>query len=345
MDKKYRLGLVICSMLILSAPSIFALEKLSNTEMKSVTAQAGISIASDDVSFFVNWQAKTFRDKGTRNRFGDLLSPDGYVKFDLSSLMILNSNTIFDIGVFNESEMLTYNDQVREDTIERDFPHPLNSMAMVSISRKSRGFPEALFNLNNITVYDHGYGDERTLGDVNFTDIYFFFFFFRLFPPTGDAGCGIRGLGGTRLQISSLAYENPDQETGISMSNVMLGAAFTGDSLPETATSTNELDTSTWAFDEGRFQLGIPYYYHDDPETQDTELHTHPFSLDAATDENRPGDFQSYIAINAPVRGAIRIENISSNISGTSFDMGPIAIDGIRLYKNVVEFPGRGIGN
>jgi hypothetical protein len=47
------------------------------------------------------------------------------------------------------------------------------------------------------------------------------------------------------------------------------------------------------------------------------------------------------VAINAPIKGSIRIENISSS----NFDMGPVAIDGIRLYKNVVEFPGRGIGN
>jgi hypothetical protein len=41
------------------------------------------------------------------------------------------------------------------------------------------------------------------------------------------------------------------------------------------------------------------------------------------------------------MEGSLRIESVSSK----GFDLGPIAIDGLRLYKNRIEFPGRGIGH
>mgnify|MGYP006284974347 CR=1 FL=1 len=347
MNKLICLFIGVLSLFVFFAAPASAIEKLSDAEMHEVTAQAGISVRTGNVSVFLNQQGRQLTDINTYDRFGTALSPNGYVTFDLHSMMILNDTIHMDVGVFNESDALTFTDTYTDETgssqtVERSFAHPLNNLAMVSLYQEAAGDPEYLIQMDNIAVYNHDLVQESMIGDLNISDILTAESALNLFPPASDNGVsGIRGVGGTRIQVDTLKLENPDQHMTASVSGIMMGAAFTGDPLPESESSSSQLDPSTWAFDEGLFQVGIPYYFNDDPEQEDTELNSHPFEFDIVTDDTRSGDFQSYMRLNAPMRGSIRIQNISSD----NFDMGAIAIDGIRLYKNVVEFPGRGIGH
>ena len=328
------LALLFVSVCLFFPKNAAALEKLSNKEMRSLTGQAGITFAPSNAVFEYWSDAVKIQDVNTRDRTGTLFSPDGYVSFDLYALMVADDLFDLDIGVFNETDALEFTDETPDGNVTRTFEHPLNNTAMVFLSHTANE-PQFNLNLNSIAVYNHGTGQESLIGDLDVSGINLYESRLNIYPPASDGTCGLRAIAGARTEIESLIYANPDQLENVAVSNVMLGSGFSGDpSAPE-----------NWTYDEGMFELGIPYYFHDDPEAVDDQLDSHPFTLDIATDTDRPGDFQTYMAINAPMRGSIRIKNISSTTSGTSFDMGPIAIDGIRLYKNVVEFPGRGIGN
>ncbi|MCF8026451.1 MAG: hypothetical protein K9K82_13315 [Desulfobacteraceae bacterium] len=343
-NKAVAIFLVFACLLAVFAlpPPAICIEELSNAEMQAVTGQAGISAAVDNVPLYLDYNGIKFQDAETIKSDGMVATTPGYVKFDVLGLLLLKNTLDLDIGVFVAQEQLSFEDQTGSDTwVTQNFDHPLNDLAMIALRHGSTG-PGSICNFENISVYDHDSGTETLLGALNFSAVQIHESYLHLFPPPVENGVGIRAVGGARVQISSVVYENPAQAASVNISGIMMGAAFTGDELPEGASSTNEIDTSTWAFDTGVFELGIPYYFHDNPDQEDTTLYSYPFSLDITTDDTRSGDFQSYMAINAPVRGAIRIKNVSfSNDS----DMGPIAIDGIRMYKNYIEFPGRGIGN
>lgn len=330
---------VLIAVLFSQAMPALSLEKLSNNEMQKVTGQAGISAAVDEGVLFVQTPTITIWDVGTRDRFGNPLAVDGHISYRTKALLGINEAFSLDIGMPYGGETITVTDVISpEDSTTRTFSHPLSDMAMVAFTQQSDE-PFYTFQTQDIAVYNHGLGEMSQIGGLNLSGLNVFDSRIGLFPPAD--GCGIRGVAGMRGQVGLLELENPDQGLNASLSGIMIGAAFTGDTLPEGPSASSQLDPGTWGFDAGMFELGIPYYYHDDPNQEDTHLHTHPFSVDIGGDPDRPGDFQAYIALNAPVRGSIRIRNISSD----NFDMGAVAIDGIRLYKNVVEFPGRGIGN
>ena len=327
-----------------------ALKELSKEEMRGLTGQAGITLAADNAVFFYYSDSVKFQDVGTVDMNGTTLSPDGYVTFDVSALLTVDDLFDLGVGVFNQSEQLSFTDQTSAGEVTRYFDHPLNNTTMIALAHQADE-PRLDLSIQNISVYNHNLDDPETevhdpqaeslLGDVDVTNARILESRANLFPPATEDASGIRGVGGARMQIESVTYANPNQTAEFSISDIMIGAGFTGDPLPEGPSTTNDIDTTTWAFDTGVFEIGIPYYFHDDPAQEDTTLASYPASLDFATDDTRPDDARPYMAFNAPVRGSIRIKNISSG----NFDMGPIAIDGIRLYKNFIEFPGRGIGN
>lgn len=309
------------------------LEELSTEEMKDISGQAGISLATDDATFHLYADSIKFQDRGTLDKDGGELSPDGYVRFGYKALLVSEDFFELDIGAFNEGE-LAFTDQTADGEVTRTFEHPLNHTAMIFLDQAAGDDPFFNLKIQDISVYNHGLGQETGIGSLDAAGLRLHESRFNLYPPV-EGDCGIRGIIGARAEIGNLTYANPDKTTDskITVSGAMIGGEISG--APE--------DPDAWAFDNGMFELGIPYYYQDDPETEDTELDSHPFTLDVAgvDDGSRPGDFQTFIAIRAPVRGSVRIKNVSSN----NFDMGPIAIDGIRVYKNHIEFPGRGIGN
>ncbi|MCF8026633.1 MAG: hypothetical protein K9K82_14245 [Desulfobacteraceae bacterium] len=321
------------SALFFSAGPTHGMEALSDAQMRNLTGQAGITLAAGDAVFEFWSDAMKFQDVNTLDMDGGTLSPDGYVKYDLHGIMVADDVLEFDAGVFYEEEPLEFNDDISgQDDVTRTFEHPLNNTAMVFLSHTANN-PEFEYRASNISVYNHDTNiqGETVLGDLDVSGVNLYESKINIYPPAEDGTSGIRAVAGARAEIGSVVYKNPEQFENIFISGVMAGSGFSGDPA----------DPGAWAFEDGMFELGIPYYYHDDPDQQDTELDSHPFTLDFATDAGRPGDFDSYMAINAPMRGSIRVKNISSN----DFDMGPVAIDGIRLYKNYIEFPGRGIGN
>ncbi|MCF8026609.1 MAG: hypothetical protein K9K82_14125 [Desulfobacteraceae bacterium] len=309
------------------------MEKLSDDQMQDLTGQAGISLAANNAVFEFWSDSFTFQDVNTLDMDSNTLSPDGYVRFDLYGVMVADDMLDFDVGGFYKEEQLQFTDQISgQDDVTRTFEHPLNKTAMVFLSHTANN-PEFAYSASSISVYNHDTNiqGETVLGDLDVSGIKLHESRFNIYPPAEDGTSGIRAIAGARAEIGSVVYKNPQQFENIFLSGVMAGSGFSGDPA----------DPGAWAFAEGMFELGIPYYYHDDPDQQDTEIHSHPFTLDFGTDTERPGNFDSYMAVSAPMRGAIRVKSVSSD----DFDMGPIAIDGMRLYKNYVEFPGRGIGN
>lgn len=304
------LGLLLISALFLPR-SAACMEKLDNEEMKGLTGQAGISAASSNVVLeYFNEEIK-FEDTHTLDKDGNPLTPNGYVKFGMHALMVSDDLITFDVGVFND-------------------------LAMVSMTHESLNDPVNFFHLENVSVRNHNTQppSNTVLGDIQISNIQIFKSRLNLFPPGGSGNtCGIQGAGGVRMNMENLVFNNPNDNMSVSVSGAMFGAAFTGS--PE--------NPEDWAFDDGLFCVGSPYYFQDYSGQQ--ELGPQPFTFDITHDGSRPGDFQAYMALNLPVQGSIRIQNIASEAPDANFDMGPIAIDGIRLYKNEVEFPGRGIGN
>ncbi|MCF8026650.1 MAG: hypothetical protein K9K82_14330 [Desulfobacteraceae bacterium] len=326
-------ALLFFSALLLFPPLAPGMEKLSKEQMRDLTGQAGISLAASDAVFEFWSDSFKIQDVNTLDMDGGTLSPDGYVRFDLHGIMVADDMFEFDVGLFYEEEPLEFNDDISgQDDVIRTFEHPLNNTAMMFLSHSANN-PEFEYTLSNISVYNHDTNiqGETVLGDLDVSGANLYESKINIYPPAEDGTSGIRAVAGGRAEIDAVVYKNPEQFENIFISGAMAGSGFSGDPS----------DPSAWAFEDGIFELGIPYYYHDDPDQQDTEIHSHPFTLDITTDENRSGDFASYMAINAPMRGSIRIKSVSSD----DFDMGPIAIDGMRLYKNYVEFPGRGIGN
>lgn len=332
--------MIAIAALFLHPPAAFSLEALSNEEMRSVTGQAGISAAVDEGVMVIQSPVYIFQDVGTKDRFGNSFAVDGHLSYKTKALLEIKESFGLDIGMAYGGQTITVTDQTGSGDVSRTFDHPLSDMAMIALAQQSND-PFYTLSVEDISVYNHSLGTDSLIGDLNIAGLDVLESRASFFPTAGAYDCGIRAVAGVRTQIPLLELENPDQAVKATFSDVIIGAAFTGDPLPETGSSTNEIDTSTWAFDAGMFELGIPHYYHDDPTQEDTQIHTYPFTLDVTGDSERTGDFKKFIVMNAPMKGSIRVKNISSD----NFDMGPIAIDGIRLYKNTIEFPGRGIGN
>ncbi|MFW6080878.1 MAG: hypothetical protein ACOC7W_03115 [Desulfosalsimonas sp.] len=335
----YRLTALAACLLLFMLPLLApdtarGLEEMTAREMNKVSGQAGISLATDEATFYLYADSIKFQDKNTLDKDGNELSPDGYVRFGYKALLVAEDFFEIDIGEFNQEDDLEFTDQTSDGEVTRTFEHPLNHTAMVFLDQSAGDEPFFNLKIQDISVYNHDSEAETAIGNLDAAGISLHESRFNIYPPT-DGGCGIRGIIGARAEIGLLEYTNPDKtaDSQISAAGAMLGAGFSG--APE--------DPDAWEFDDGMFELGIPYYYHDDPEEEDTELDSYPFTLDitGVDDDSRSGDFQTFIAVRAPVRGSVRVKNISSD----NFDTGPIAIDGIRLYKNNIEFPGRGIGN
>lgn len=327
---------MLIAMLFLHAEAALSLEALSNKEMQAVTGQAGISAAIDEGVMVISSPVVTIRDINTKDRFGDDFTVNGHISFRTSAFLAIKEAFEFDIGMPYRDADLTFTDQTADGEVTRTFSHPLENLAMIALSQRSNN-PTYFISKEDIAVYNHALGEMSQIGDLSMYGINALESRANFFPY----GSGLRTVAGLKAQVDGLVLENPDHQEIASVSGVMIGAAFNGATLPEEPSSTNELDTSTWSFAEGLFELGIPYYYHDNPNQEDTGISSYPFTLDITGDDTRSGNYQVYMAINAPVRGSIRVKNIASN----NFEMGSIAIDGIRLYKNYIEFPGRGIGN
>ncbi|MEA1968247.1 MAG: hypothetical protein U9N77_08505 [Thermodesulfobacteriota bacterium] len=307
-----------------------ALEKLSDNQMHKITAQSGITAYINDAVVFYDSPDLKFKDVGTCDKNGNPFSVDGYLKFDFKALVVMDGRFDMDIGGFYEEDQLSFMDNTASGDVTRFFDNPLNNVGMLFLTHSGDDH-SFIFQFNNIKVFDHESGNEIAMGDLELSDIKIFESRLDLFPPV-EGDCGIRFVGGTRFEMGNVKFSGTDHEMDLTLSGIMAGSSISGS--PD--------DPDSWEFDDGKFQMGLPYYYNDIPGQDDTALASNPFSLDITYDENRLCDNKAYIAVNAPVQGSIRIKEITTH-GDTSF--GPMAVDGIRLYKNIIEFPGRGIGN
>jgi hypothetical protein len=114
-----------------------------------------------------------------------------------------------------------------------------------------------------------------------------------------------------QLGITSLSY-NYNASKSLTLSGITFADTFSGDAE----------DPSSW-IPTGSFTLG-------------NVAAGNPASFDIGTDDKE----RTYVAFNLPMSGSVRISNIA--LGGTDF--GPIAIDGIKVEKFLIEIPGRGFG-
>ncbi len=124
---------------------------------------------------------------------------------------------------------------------------------------------------------------------------------------------------GLRLKADSVEYQyNP--AGSLALSGIILAQEITG--APE-----NPLLWET----NGEFKIGD--IAHNKPATIDFQLDTNPDPLS-------PRYNSGYIAMNLPMEGSFRIQNLTFG----SQDFGSIAIDGLEVEKLYIEIPGRGLG-
>ncbi len=313
------------------------LEELSDRQLSRVTAQSGLTLGADQGVFYLDAIGLGFRDAGTLDPWGTPLGVDGYLCGDLGGIFLMDTEFIMDIGNFLEQDSILVQDDAGGGTpVLRSLDHPLNDTPMLFLSQTG-GSIHGTFRVTDISTWDHGAGAEGVLGDLSLSGLSVSSARIAFFAPTG--GAGIRVLTGAVVTAETIRFSTLAQENDLLVSGVMLGNSFSGTPLPDDNLGNAPIDTSSWALESGSFNLGLPYSYNDIPGVPDPDLTALPLSVDVAGD--RLIGQATCLVINAPMEGSLRIESVSSK----GFDLGPIAIDGLRLYKNLIEFPGRGIGH
>lgn len=323
--------MAVMVILIVFISEAVALERMTNQEMGEVTAQGGITLALDDVVLYNQTPSLTFWDIGTLDSQGRSLA-DGYLTGELEALFSANLTFDLDIGSYDPQGQLLF------------FGTP-GDIAAIRISQES-GEAGSSYSYGDIGVWNHQLSEETRLGDFSVTNATLTDSQVKLFTPVTDGSCGVMMLAEFEKSIDSIRFSTTDgNEDDLVLSGVMIGGAISGGDLPEDNHGTVSIDTSSWAFDETMFRIGIPHYEGEPVGMAGHENTTLPFAIDISNAGRAGEDGSMYVAphlaIQAPMEGSFRIQSVSSG----DFDFGPIAIDGIRLYKNLIEFPGRGIGN
>lgn len=125
---------------------------------------------------------------------------------------------------------------------------------------------------------------------------------------------------GVRMKIFSQTYKYNSTDS-LTFSKITFAESISG--TPD--------DPSTWNLTTGQFRIGD--LEHNNPATID-------FFADPTTDTSNPRYDAGYVALNLPMNGSIRVENVTFG----SNNFGSIAIDGLQVEKLYIEIPGRGLG-
>ncbi|MBI9092758.1 MAG: hypothetical protein JEZ12_26375 [Desulfobacterium sp.] len=332
------LVLAACAAILVSIPfSAPGLEALSNRQLSRITAQSGLNLEAAQGLFYLSAVGVGFSDVGTVDPWGTPLGVDGYLHGDLGGIFTLDTEFALDIGNFLEPDpILVQDDAGGSIPVLRSLDHPLNHRPMLFLSQTEGGI-QGDFRIADLTIWDHGAGAEEVLGDLSVSGLALSSTRLALFAPPG--GTGIRILAGGVVVAETIRFSTLSPENDLLVSGLMLGSSFSGTPLPEDNLGNSPIDTRSWALENGSFNLGNPCYYNDILGVPDLEPTALPLSVDVAGD--REVGPATCLVINAPMEGSLRIKSVSAN----GFDLGPMAIDGLRLYKNVIEFPGRGIGH
>ena len=330
-----------CIVMLFSTPfPALGLEELSNVELSRITAQSGLTLGANQGLFYLEAIGLGFRDVGTLDPWGASLGIDGYLSGDFSGIFLMDTEFNLDIGNFLEQDAILVQDDTGEVTpVPRSLDHPLNTTPMLFVSQ-TEGDIHGDFRVTELRVWDHGAGAEGVLGDLAVSGLSLSGARLALFAPLGG-GAGIRLLAGFNVTVDTIRCSTLAHGNDFLVSGLMLGSSFSGPPLPEDNLGSVPIDTGAWALEGPGFNLGVPFYYNDIPGVPDLSLSALPLSVDVAGARPVVSAPAACLVINAPMEGSLRIKRVSSK----GFDLGPIAIDGLRLYRNRIELPGRGIGH
>ncbi|SCY10283.1 hypothetical protein SAMN05216233_10414 [Desulfoluna spongiiphila] len=293
---------------LLALPCVASgMEALSEHQMKGTTAQAGISIAMDDVTFYHHVDAFRLTDPD---------DPSGYMEFqDIESL------TTIDVGTSDVNGDNTIGCITLDLFTVSDATSPINGKPLLYL-----------------VGADIDYNKDLTIGAINVcgTDIgsaavdNYAMPSFHLYLGAHD--CGVDLEFGARITMDQFSYGTSPDDT-LTLSGITLAGSFT-DNPADTPS-----DPSTWQAG-GEFVLG-------------DIASGNPLTIDVATDTTaswaddadgnpipNPRLGSGFIAINMPMEGSLRIENMGF---GTN-DFGALALDNIQAHKLYIEIPGRGLG-
>ena len=296
---------------ILAIPcAAMALEPLSEVQMKGTRAQAGISIAMEDVTLYHKLNALQISEPG---------NTDQYLRFQgIESLSWFAMNPEFGASGFFTLDLSTESDPSSpiygKPLLYIDATHWGQTTTTTIDAINFCGTPIGSMGIDNLTTHS-----------------------FHL--ALGAHGSGVDMEFGALTHIDALRYsDEKDKKAGID--TLTLAGITCAGSFTDTPAHTDILtDPTTWnasgEFTIGDMAGGNPMTL--DVCTDDTESWVN--------DENgvpiaNPRFGSGFIALNVPMKGSIRVEKITFGES----DLGSIALDNIQAHKLYIEIPGRGLG-
>lgn len=305
MKKKIRFTSLFLIMFVMNNTMAVALESLTPNEMKKVVAQAGVDIA-----------------------IGNMVREDQFDNFRIS-----NPNDSAQSISFNNIGIISKLDTGSKDMNDDGSINHL-SLDVGLYDNKVMFFADSPdLNLSSDITVDDIVFCNTSIGSLfidNFGISSFHFY------AGAHAVSGIDFELGMRLKVDKFQY-NYNSSSSLTLSGITFTRSFSSSS------GTLE-DPSTWVVEPGEFTIG-------------NILSGSPASVDFSGDKTVSWNFTDsggnsysvanpryntgYIALNLPMEGSIRVENL--NMGGNN--LGSIAIDGIKVEKLYIEIPGRGLGN
>lgn len=283
------------------------LHALSDEQMKRATAQAGISIAMDDVVIYHHTDAFRLTDPG---------NPSGTMEFqNIESLTTIDVGTS-DVNGDNSMGCITL-----DMFTVSDANSPINGTPLIYLAGEDIDYHKDL-TVESILVCGNDIGS-AAVDNLSMPSFHLYL---------GAHDCGVDMEIGATITMDRFSYgTGPGDE--LALSGITLAGSFT-----DNPTDTPG-DPSTWQAD-GEFVLGD--ITSGNPFTIDVATDTTASWADDANGDPIPNPRlgSGFIAINMPMEGSLRIESMA--FGGNDF--GALALDNIKAHKLTIEIPGRGLG-
>ncbi|WP_300673968.1 hypothetical protein [Desulfoluna sp.] len=274
--------------------------------MKRATAQAGLTIAMEDVTLY------------TFNEVIEIANPDNpasYMTFkDVESLSNFayvdgyGATGLFTLDVF------TVNDS----------SSPIDGEPLLFIEGSHWGQTTST-TISNINICGIAIGSMAI--DAFSTPSFHLYL--------GAHGSGIDMELGARISIDKISYGTSSTDT-LALSGITLADSFTDNP------SDNLTAPTTWKA-TGEFKVGN--IAHNNPATLDVAADALEFwhltdKGGTIYSVPNPRAGSGFIAVNMPMKGSVRVENMAFGAN----NFGAFALDNIQAHKLYIEIPGRGLG-
>ncbi len=305
----------------------FGLEPLSERQMKGTTAQAGISIAMEDVTYYQSVDAF---------QLANPYDPDTYIEFQN-----IESFTTLDVGMSDTDGDGLIGFLTLDMGTVNDAASPIDGKALLYL-----------------TGSDIDLRKNTTIGNINYcgTDIgsaaidTFSMPSFHLILGAHDSGVDMEF--GARVTIDQLTYRDTthviSQPDTLAFTGITFAGTFTDDAARTDGIEDDPTNTTTWQaageFTLGDMEGGNPMTL--DVAADDTETWVFKDKDGAVTyTADNPRFGSGFIALNVPMEGSIRVEHMKvKNMAQQETDLGAFALDNIKAHKLYIEIPGRGLG-